>query len=250
MMGGYIMKIAICDDDKQELLQISRLVNEYLNCGFAEDQIKVLRFENSMELINQIEGGKHFDVFLLDIMMPNISGMELAAQIRSNDKVAKIIFLTSSPEFAVDSYSVGAFNYLLKPIQKGTLFSALEKACNDICSGLKQYIIVKTQTSLSKVFFHELICVEVIGRTSYFYQKNGVAIESNSSISKFEAALLTDNSFIKPHRSYIVNLDYIKNLSKDGLMMTNGQVIPISRNVFKEIKQVYIDYSFQEEGGR
>jgi DNA-binding LytR/AlgR family response regulator len=241
-MEGEKMKIAICDDDKQELLQINKLVNEYLNYGFPKGEIEVLSFGNSMELITQIEDGKHFDVFLLDIIMPTINGMELAAEIRRSDNVAKIIFLSSSSEFAVKSYSVGAFNYLLKPIQKDKLFSVLEKACTDICEAQKQCIVVKTRNSLSKIFFHELIYVEVMGRTIYFYRKNGVVIESTASISQIEAALLIDNRFIKPHRSYIVNLDYIKTLSKYSFITTNNQLIPVSRNVFKEVKQAFFNY--------
>ncbi len=241
------MKIAICDDDKQELLQISGFVDEYLSCGFAEGKLEVSKFGSSIKLLAQIENGKHFAVFLLDVMMPAINGIELAAEIRKKDQVAKIIFLTSSSEFAVESYSVGAFNYLLKPIQKDRLFSVLEKACSDIDSGLKQYISVKAQTGLSKVFFHELIYVEVMGRTVYFHQKDGLTIESTSTISQFEALLLLDKRFIKPHRSYIVNLDYIKNLSPNGLTTTSELFIPVSRNVFKEVKQAYINYSFQAE---
>lgn len=241
------MKIAVCDDDKQELLQINRLVDEYVRCGFAVDKIEVCSFESSMKLLSQIESGQHFDVFLLDVIMPYINGIKLAAEIRSRDQVAKIIFLTSSLEFAVESYSVDAFNYLLKPIQKDKLFSVLGRACNDICSGLKQFIVVKAQASLSKIFFHELIYVEVIERTVYFYQKSGSTIESTNTISQVEAVLLLDKRFIKPHRSYIVNLDYIKNLSQDGFTTTTGLFIPVSRNVFKTVKQAYINYSFQAE---
>jgi len=241
------MKIAICDDDKRELLHISGLVNEYLSCGFTESKTEVCSFESSMRLLTQIENGIHFDVFLLDVIMPNINGIGLAAKIRKIDQVAKIIFLTSSSEFAVDSYSVGAFNYLLKPIQKNPLFSVLEKACQDILSGLKQYIVVKTPANLSKVFLHELIYVEVTGRTVCFYQKGGITLESTSTISQVEAILLLDKRFIKPHRSYIINLDYIKNLSQDGFTTTSDLFIPVSRNVYKEVKQAYINYSFQAE---
>ncbi len=241
------MKIAICDDDNQELLQISRLVDEYLSCSFEEVEIEVHRFESSMELIAQIESGKHFDVYLLDVIMPNMNGIKLAAEIRNKDQVAKIIFLTSTSEFAVQSYSVGAFNYLLKPLQKDKLFSALEKACSDIDSSLNQYIIVKTQIGLTKVFLHLLLYVEVIGRTLYFHQKNKVTIESSSTISQIEAFLLINKRFIKPHRSYIVNLDHIKNLSQDGLTMINDLFVPVSRNIFKEVKQAYINYSFQAD---
>jgi DNA-binding LytR/AlgR family response regulator len=195
------MKIAICDDDKRELLQIRQFVDEFLSNDFAEEKIEVHSFESGLELIKQLESGKYFDVFLLDVIMPGITGMELANHIRNTDQASKIIFLTSSPEFAVESYSVDAFNYLLKPVQKDRLFSVLEKAINDNYSGMKKYIIVKTQIGMFKIFMHELIYVEVIGRTIFFHQTNGIAIESISTISKVETILLTDKRFIKPHRS-------------------------------------------------
>lgn len=241
------MKLAICDDNNQELLHISQLVDEYMSYRFMEEKVEVFKFKSGIELISQIEKGRHFDVFILDIIMPNITGIEVAAEIRSKNHIAKIIFLTSSAEFAVESYSVSAFNYLLKPVQKDKLFSALEKAEKDISGGLKQHIVVKTQFGLTKVFFHELTFAEVIGRTIYFHQKNGTVIESASTISQIEAVLLMDKRYIKPHRSYIVNLDYIKNLSQDGFTMISEHFIPVSRNVFKEIKQAYIEYSFRSE---
>lgn len=240
------MKIAICDDDQQELLYITQLVNDYLNCNFS-GPLEVHKFERSMELLDQIERGHHFDIFLLDVVMPHMNGIKLAMHIRSTDEIAKIIFLTSTPEFAVESYSVGAFNYLLKPIQKNRLFSVLEKACSHTGTDLKPYIVVKTQTSLCKIFLHELVYVEVIGRTVYFHQKNGIMLESTITISQVEAILLVHKSFIKPHRSYIVNLEYIKTLAPATLTTLSNQSIPVSRTAFKTVKQAYIDYSFEEE---
>jgi len=241
------MKIAVCDDDKQELLQISSLVDEYLSgsIGDGKGKIEIRSFESSIRLLAQIESGKHFDIFLLDVIMPNINGIQLAAEIRKKDQVTKIIFLTSSSEFAVESYAVGAFYYLVKPIQKDKLFSVLEKACHDITSDLQPYIIIKTPSGLSKVFLHELINVEVMGRTIYFHQKGGITIESTSTFSQVEAVLLIDKRFIKPHRSYIVNLDYIKNLSPNDITTTCGHLIPVSRNIFKDVKEAYINYSFR-----
>lgn len=241
------MKIAICDDHKQELLHIHRLVDKFLNRDFIEYKIEVHSFSSSLELIKELESGKYFDIFLLDVIMPGINGMELAADIKILDQVAKIIFLTSSPEFAVESYSVGAFNYLLKPIQNDKLFSVLGKAINDSYREETKYILVKTKIGMFKIFMHQIIYVEVMGRTIFFHQINGVVIESISTISKVETILLTDKRFIKPHRSYIVNLDYIKNLSQIGMTTTSDLFIPVSRNVFKEVKQAYINYSFQKE---
>jgi DNA-binding LytR/AlgR family response regulator len=239
------MKIAICDDNKHDLLQICKFVDEFLSYDFADKKIEIHSFESSLELINELENGKYFDLFLLDIILPGITGMELATDIRSKDPVGKIIFLTSSPEFAIESYSVSAFSYLLKPIQKDKLFSILSKAIKDFYSKKKKYIIVKTQMGMFKIFMNELIYIDVIKRTTFFHQTNGVVIESFTTLSKVEMVLLTDKRFIKPHRSYIVNLDYIKNLSQYGFTMINNQLIPISRNTFKDVKQAYINYSFQ-----
>ncbi len=156
------MRIAICDDNKQELLQINQLMDEYAGNGSSENKLEVQSFGCSLDLVAQLEKCKPFDIFLLDVVMPGMNGIELAAEIRSKDQVAKIIFLTSSAEFAVESYSVGAFNYLLKPIQKDKLFSALEKIENKICSSLKQYIVVKTLTGLDKIFKHDLTYIEAL----------------------------------------------------------------------------------------
>lgn len=236
------MKIAICDDDKQELLLIYQFVQELLSSRFTDSQIEICSFESSLTLINQLEKGKHFDIFLLDVVMPDMNGIELATEIRSKDTVAKIVFLTSSAEFAVKSYSVGAFNYLLKPVQKNELFSVLEKACHDICNDLKDFIVVKTQNELSKVYFNTLIYVEVIGRVIYFYQKDGNVVVCYTSISQVEEKLLTDKRFIKPHRSYIINMDYVKTLVREGFTLISNQFIPVSRNAYKKVKQAFFEY--------
>lgn len=236
------MKIAICDDDKQELIKINAIIDEYLRYDFVNDKIEVRSFESSIELIEQLESGKQFDVFLLDVIMPGLNGIELAAEIRNKDQVAKIIFLTSSPEFAVESYSVNAFNYLLKPIQKDKLFSVLEKVRSDIFTSKQKYITVKTQTGMFKIFMDELIYIEVMGRNIFFHQTNGVVTEGICTISQVQTVLLTDKRFIKPHRSYIVNMDFIKTLERDGFITLSNQFIPVSRNIYKEVKQAFFEY--------
>ena len=117
------MRIAACDDDVSFLQELSVLLNQYgeENCCNMEYKI----YTNPLELVNQIEKGVHYDVILLDVFMPGINGIQCAKDIRTFDSLVKIIFLTSSAEFAVESYSVKAYQYLLKPIQKEKLFLTL-----------------------------------------------------------------------------------------------------------------------------
>jgi DNA-binding LytR/AlgR family response regulator len=104
------MKIAICDDNRQDLLHIASLVETYRNTRKTE--LTYVSFQNATELLSTLEGG-NYDVLLLDVLMPGINGIQAAREIREQDEQVKIIFLTSSPEFAVESYSVQAYYSIL-----------------------------------------------------------------------------------------------------------------------------------------
>ena len=239
------LKIAICDDNNIELLKISKIVEEFIDAHLSEHSITYSAFQNGTDLLVAIEKGQVFDIFLLDVVMPLMNGIQLADEIRNKNTVSKIIFLTSAPEYAVDSYSVDAFYYLLKPIKKDGLIPLLEKAITDIFDKAEKHIIVKCVAGLSKIFLSKLQYAEVIGRTMCFHLKNGEDLESYfGTMSQLEAQLLPDKRFVKPHRSYIVNMDCIKNLVPEGITTVTGAFIPISRNIYKEVKQAYIDYSF------
>lgn len=111
-----MLQIAICDDNIDELSNMVQLINQYrtsrnFSCEYAV-------FPNGFELISTLEKGKLFDIYCLDIIMPGFTGIDVAKEIRCFDKNAPIIFFTSSPDFALESYSVKAINYILKPISK------------------------------------------------------------------------------------------------------------------------------------
>jgi DNA-binding LytR/AlgR family response regulator len=239
---GEMMKIVVCDDNEQERKQIVHMVKEYFEARRSEEKNEVIDVGNSMELAEWISNGKRFDIILLDVIMPTLNGIELASEIRNFDTSVKIIFLTASAEFAVKSYSVQAFHYLLKPIQTNELYSVLENACFDICNSLKEFILVSTQNEHRKVFFSTLLYIEVVGRKIYLNQLSGAVVQSYGLISKIEETLLKDKRFIKPHRSYIVNMDYVKTLTKDGFITISNQFVPVSRNVYKKVKQTFFEY--------
>ena len=246
MTDGGKMNIAVCDDDKQVLFELEQLLQEYLGKYSVDCTIKICPFRSSMELLAQIENGRCFDLYLLDIIMPGLNGIKLAAKIRKADSVSKIVFLTSSSEYAVDSYSVDAFHYLLKPVQKEKLFLVLDKASADFNSTSLQSIVIKSQGTLCKILFRDLVYVEVVGRMLRLQQKDGTLTESIGTLSQIENLILSDKRFIKPHRSYIVNMDYVRELSLHGLT-TGNLCIPVSRNTFKEVKAAYLSYFFPKE---
>ena len=243
--GPILLKIAICDDNVSELSNIVSIIDAYKALNIFRYEITYTAFQNAIELISAIEKGEQYTIILLDIVMPYINGMDAAKEIRLYDQVAKIIFLTSSPEFAVDSYSVDAFYYALKPIWQEKLFTVLDKVLTQIQAQNIASILVKCKSGLQHIPLHTLEYVEVFGRTIYYHLVNGTVFEEINVLSKLEKVLLTYPQFAKPHRSFIVNLSYIETLSTRELILYSQNTVPISKANYLNIKTLYMTYSFK-----
>ena len=237
------MKIAVCDDDFNFLQEMSDLLNQYgkeHNCS-----IEYKTFVNPLELVAQMEKGMHYDVIFLDIFMPGINGIQCAKDIRFWDNFVKIIFLTSSSEFAVESYAVRAYQYLLKPIQKESLFSILQLLEKEAKAIEKNIFILKSQNGITKISLSRLEYCEVVNRKILFHLSNGEEYECNLRMNELEEKLKDYGMFFKPHRSFLVNMDYIQTLTTHSIMTESGMKIPVPREKYTQIKQSYMEYIFQ-----
>lgn len=239
-----IVKIAICDDIKDFVNQMIDYIDEYKVLKAMHREINIQSFENGDSLIELIEQKERFDIIFLDILMPFINGIDVAKEIRKFDKNVKIIFLTSSPEFALDSYDVKAFSYILKQSSKEKIFQVLDEALSEIENTEKSYIMVKTKTGLVKVFYHNIEHIEIHSKTIIFHLCTNETYETFGSLSEIEDIFLSQSRFIKPYRSYIVNMDYVMKLSENKFITINNYHIPISRTSYSEVKRRYITYSF------
>ena len=127
-----MIRIAICDDDIPTLESVYTLVKAYAD-AHPEIEFLIRRFHSVYDLLECLENReRNFHVYLLDILMPLLNGIELGVQIRKNDMHAAIIYLTTSPEYALDSFQVSPSTYLIKPVEKDSLFTALDRCCGQI----------------------------------------------------------------------------------------------------------------------
>jgi DNA-binding LytR/AlgR family response regulator len=244
MLEVFMLQIAVCDDCNNELLQIKQIVEEFKASHVFQYNIKCDSFSSGLDLLMAMENGKSYDIYILDVVLPLMTGIEVAAEIRKLNNISKILFLSSSHEFAVDSYKVNAFYYLLKPIKEEEIMPILEKACFDIVNNKENEIIVKGKRSLTKISLHNLEYTEVLGRKLFFHLTGGEVLESLGTMIQLENEVLSDKRFIKPHRSYIVNMDCIRRITNKDIITISNKFVPISREIYKNIKKVYIDYSF------
>lgn len=238
-----MIRIALCDDDIHVLNGIGGFIDRY--CMERDREIVHKTFSGSLELLTEIERGVRFDILFLDILMPGQNGIETAAEIRGYDSNIKIIFLTSSSEFAVQSYTVEAFFYQLKPLRwegfSRVMDSALEKCAHEQEGSL----ILRCNGSFMRLELGQLEFCEVIHRTLLFHLASGKVLESTGSLDELDRKLSPYGCFLRIHRSYIVNLDYVQNISYRAATMACLTEIPIPRGKYNEIKDLFLAYAFR-----
>ena len=239
------MYIAVCDDQMEELSALESLLQNWQEQRKHALHYKI--FRNATELLNTAYK-EQFTLYLMDIMMPGIDGMAAAREIRDFDNTADIIFLTSSPGFAYESYGVHALDYLLKPIQAERLFPILDKlAARE--QHAEDSLTLKCSSSLVRIPFSQLSHVEVIGRHLYFNLTDGSVREVYGQLKEYEPLLLAHPEFMRVHRSFIVNMLQVAELSPTEIHTFSGKCLPVSRTLHPQLQKDYRKLLFARRGG-
>ena len=178
--------------------------------------------------------------------MPGLNGMELAKEIRSFDKAADIIFLTTSPEFAVESYTVKATNYLMKPIDQEQLFASLDEILEAREQEAGKSLVLKSTIGVHKVKLSSLMYVEAQNRKVIYYLANGEEIACTDRFSTICEQLLQHPEFIQTHRSFLVNMNYIRLIGTIDMQLQNGITLPLAQRRVAEIKKHYLAFQMEE----
>ena len=239
------MYIAICDDMADELKELKNLLDAWQAQHHVAVHCKY--FRSGEELIEAAEK-ERFTLYLLDIIMPGISGMSVAKEIRGFDKTADIVFLTSSPGFAYESYGVGALEYLLKPVNTKLLYPLLDRIYIKEIKPQDGFNI-KIGSALVRIPFSQLVYVEVNGKHLYFNLADGDVKETAGTLKDYEGMLLSRPEFAHTHRSYIVNMMQIEEISPSGVTTFTGKNLPVSRLIYPELQKSYMKLLFDDREG-
>ncbi len=238
----FMIKVAFCDDELSALNEIRVLLDRY--CAERNQEIGCTAFHGPLELLSEIENGLRPDILFLDVIMPDGNGINVAKEIRRYDNTVKIIFLTSSAEYAVESYTVGAYFYQIKPICEEKFFPLMDAVISECDKEQQDSLIVRCRGGIVRVCLEELEYCEVISHTLKFYMESGKVLESSGSLDEVCDKLLQHDNFLRPHRSFLVNMEYIQNISYNAIIMDNSAEIPIPHGKCSEIKNRYLEYAF------
>ena len=186
------------------------------------------------------------DCILLDVMMPDLDGLALGAVIREDDPDAVIIYFTSSPDYAVDSFSVQASGYLLKPIERATLFAQLDRVLNKL-SWEQGVLTMKTRDRVSLIRPSDIRYVEGTNHTAIFYlsRERTVTATKRGCFHEAVAPLLNDERFLRVGTSFLVNMLYVDSMEQGCFLMQEGGKILIPRLKRSEVRDRFLDFSLR-----
>ena len=235
-----MIRIAVCDDEKKYLDESKMLISEYVplrNIRFSVEQ-----FENPSDLLDRLEKGDKYDIYLLDIYMPGLTGVSIATELRRRNDESPVIFLTSSRDHAVEAFGVGATHYLLKPYAKDDFFAAMDKAMHSTLQDKPKTVLMKTVNG-----YHNISISKIIYCESANHNQTICFVDEESTSVRISQAELWEKlshfgQFYLCGKTYIINLEQIEKILSDTVEMTTGQSLTIPRRILPALKNAYMDY--------
>lgn len=230
------LNIAICDDEVCYRKLVMRLIEKYnteRNCNLS-----VTPYEHDSKLLEDAKKNGFFDAYILDVVMPGMNGIELGHTLREMGFNGKILYLTSSEEYAIDAFKVKAYNYILKPIEPENFFLALDDAFHIDTTQDSTDIVIKSTKGNIKVNSEHILYAALDKRAISYYLTDGQIIHGRSirvSFSEATQDLLQESSFTVCGASMVINLQYIQVIEDNSVTFQNGEKIFVPQRAVKKL---------------
>lgn len=234
-------RISVCDDNSTELEKICSIINDYTDENNINAEINA--FASGRELLEFEGADRYADIYILDIIMPDMNGVQLGKAIRRKNSEAFIIFLTTSKDYALESYSVKAFSYLIKPAVKENLTAELADCFSRISKPPERFAL-KCSSGVISVRADDIVYIEYYNHRMIYRLAGGKTVESTYFRETFDSMIvdfIKNGSFIKSSASYLVNMKHIKIVNTSEFIMSDGTALTITRK-YAEARKKYIDY--------
>ena len=229
-----VIKIAICDDEEKAVALHERIVKSCLQSQGIGYEITT--YTQSRNLLCDITDDRFFyDLILLDIEMPGISGMEIPQQIKGFLPNVRIIFVTSHTEYAIDAFELSIFRYVPKNNLEVKLASAVTDAAKLIELEAGQEYTIQTANRMERIPYKDIFYIQRNGKNASIVSSVGTAKVRKSLQQVFDE--LNTPEFIFIDRGCIVNIIQIMKISDGMAVLKNGEQLPISRSHLQEVKQ-------------
>lgn len=235
------MKIALVDDEVQHLTKLHELLASELLKLLPQSRHQIDSYSTSQAFLQRWKAGS-YDVIILDIFMGDITGVDIAKEIRRTDPDVKLVFCSRSNEFAAESYQVNAQYYLVKPPTAGAIINMLQRLNLELIQ-LQQTITLPDGHHL---LLRRILYSEYYNHVVTIQMKDGTQYRLRTNHGDLEALLSPCGFICSPTKGILVNFHEIANTSDDSITMTDGTVLPISRRKNKDFLSAYTKFRFHK----
>ncbi len=245
-----MVRIAICDDVPHELRNLVALAEQYVSIHGIDAE--VTGFSHPDALLTAMEA-ERFHLYVLDIVMPMLNGVELGKAIRRLDREAQIIYATTEPQFALQAYAAHPLSYLVKPVSRPQLFDALALALAKADTAEEPCFAVKTIDSLRVLSLSHIVCCEYSNHAVIFSLTHGERLCSRTfreNFSDYCAPILRERHFLQCHAAFVINMRRVERFAKDSFTLCGGKTVPIAPKRYATVRDAYMDYLMARMGDR
>ena len=215
-----MIKIAILEDQSEQAEHLLSLLKRYGE-EHADFSYAVQHYDRSIALLSEYNCDA--DMLLLDIQMPDMLGIDVAKKIREIDSRVMIIFITTLTQYAIEGYSVGAFDYVVKPVRYDAFAAKLDRACRMLAyQHLKKTIDVRTKEEVRRLSVDEILYIEVVNHDVLIHTDTKVYTQWGS-LKTYEE-MLRDEHFVRCNSCYLVNLKYVHGINGDSVLVHHDEL--------------------------
>lgn len=239
-----MLKIAICDDQLVDRKVLEVFTNEYIKSRDIKAQVRI--FEHPDDLISECEKFRPH-IYILDIVMPMITGIEAARELRCNQPDAQIIFTTSDKSYALESFDVNPINYIVKPVEKEKLFETLDLSIRRVDLSEEKTIAVKIKGGMQTLVIDDIMYIDYRNHVVTYHLRDKTEISTPTlriGFAEYISNNHNDGLFVQCHESVCVRVGAIDILTKTDIIVRNNEVIPVSKSRYAQVEQSYMSYRY------
>ncbi|MGM9537203.1 MAG: LytR/AlgR family response regulator transcription factor [Candidatus Onthomonas sp.] len=219
-----MLRVAVAEDNETYRDRIERYLDRYSQEHGLK--LETTFFSNGLDLVQNYKPG--YDIVLLDIMMPDMDGMEAAQQIRQEDERVVLIFITQMTQYAIQGYSVGALDYLLKPVYYETFDLKFTRAVERVRSRAGGQITLLLPGGMKRLKTQDIFYVEIQNHMLHYHTREGEYVLRGTMQAAEQE--LEPYRFAKCNHWYLVNLAHVTEVNKDMVTVAGSQLEISRRN--------------------
>ena len=241
----HTMTICYCEDESAQAKAFAIKIDQWAKNKNIEVHADL--FESAEEYLFKAEQN-YYDVIFLDISMRGQNGMELARKIREKEKDVILGFVTSGASYVFDGYEVGAYRYLMKPVDEKKLWEILDYARTQNAEDNGNYILVKKDGQSVRVDLNDMLYIEAQKHYVNLYLEDQESMNIKTVFTELLQEMQEKSGIVLAmHRSYAVNIEKVVRIGRTECVLTDGSVVPVSRSFYKEVNEAFIKYHLGRE---